>query len=67
MKESDCLSNPAILEHSEETEVDTEGCLSVPHKYGDVERYKKIKVRYFNGKRDCDGRVRRNECENYSA
>lgn len=42
--------NPTILEHSEETEIDTEGCLSVPEKCGDVARYKKIKVRYFNGK-----------------
>lgn len=42
--------NPTILEHSEETEIDTEGCLSVPEMCGEVERYKKIKVRYFNGK-----------------
>lgn len=42
--------NPTILEHSEETEIDTEGCLSVPEKCGEVERYKAIKVRYFNGK-----------------
>lgn len=42
--------NPVILEHSEETEVDTEGCLSVPGKCGDVKRYKKIKIKYFDGK-----------------
>lgn len=42
--------NPVILEHSDETEIDTEGCLSVPGKCGDVERYKTIKVRYFNGR-----------------
>lgn len=42
--------NPVILEHSEEKEVDTEGCLSVPGKCGDVERYKTIKVKYFNGR-----------------
>lgn len=42
--------NPTILEHSEETEIDTEGCLSVPEMCGEVERYKEIKVRYFNGK-----------------
>ncbi len=41
--------NPVILEHSEETEVDTEGCLSVPEKCGEVERYKTIKIKYFNG------------------
>jgi len=42
--------NPAILEHSEETEIGTEGCLSIPEKCGDVERYKKIKIKYFDGK-----------------
>lgn len=42
--------NPTILEHSEETETDTEGCLSVPGMSGEVERYKKIKIRYFNGR-----------------
>lgn len=42
--------NPTIIEYSEETEIDIEGCLSVPKMQGDVERYKRIKVRYFNGK-----------------
>lgn len=42
--------NPTILDHSEETETDVEGCLSVPEMCGDVERYKTIKIRYFNGK-----------------
>jgi peptide deformylase len=42
--------NPVILSHSEETEIDTEGCLSVPEKHGEVERYTTIKVKYFNGK-----------------
>lgn len=42
--------NPAILEHSDETETDVEGCLSVPGMCGNVERYKMIKVRYFNGR-----------------
>lgn len=41
--------NPTILEHSEETEIDTEGCLSVPEMCGEVERYKRVKVKYFNG------------------
>lgn len=42
--------NPTIINHSEKTEIDTEGCLSVPNKHGEVERYTSIKVKYFNGK-----------------
>lgn len=42
--------NPTIINHSEETETDTEGCLSVPDKHGEIERYSSIKVKYFNGK-----------------
>ena len=42
--------NPTIVSHSEELEVNTEGCLSVPNKHGDVERYLSVKVKYFNGK-----------------
>ena len=39
------LINPEILEKSDETNVDTEGCLSIPGYYGKVERASKIKVR----------------------
>jgi len=38
------LINPKIVSTSKETEIDYEGCLSVPDVYGKVERYKKIKV-----------------------
>lgn len=38
------LINPKITSYSTETELDWEGCLSVPDKYGLVERFKKIKV-----------------------
>jgi len=38
------LINPKITSSSSETETDWEGCLSVPDKYGLVERFKKIKV-----------------------
>lgn len=38
------LINPKIGSASKETEIDYEGCLSVPNTYGKVERYKKIKV-----------------------
>lgn len=42
--------HPVILSHSEDTEIATEGCLSVPGMCGDVERYKTVKIRYFNGR-----------------
>lgn len=38
------LINPKIVSKSKETDTDWEGCLSVPDKYGKVERYNKIKV-----------------------
>lgn len=38
------LINPKITQKSSETELDWEGCLSVPDRYGLVERYKKIKI-----------------------
>lgn len=42
--------NPSMVSHSEETDIDNEGCLSVPDKHGKVERYSSVKVKYFNGK-----------------
>lgn len=42
------MINPVITEHSEETCVDAEGCLSVPGEFGDVSRYKKIKLEYLD-------------------
>lgn len=46
------MVNPEILER-EGTEVDSEGCLSVPEVFGDVERAAKVTVEYTNryGKR----------------
>lgn len=41
------LINPELLE-GEGKETGSEGCLSVPGYYGDVERYTKIKVRALN-------------------
>lgn len=38
------LINPKIVSTSKETDIEFEGCLSVPDKYGRVERFKKIKV-----------------------
>lgn len=42
------LINPEIITTSEEMEIGTEGCLSIPGYYGSVERYKKIKVKALN-------------------
>lgn len=40
------LINPVIVEKSAKTSVWWEGCLSIPNKYGLVERFKKIKLTY---------------------
>lgn len=37
--------NPKIVSHSQETNIDWEGCLSIPDTYGKVQRYNQIKVR----------------------
>lgn len=41
------LVNPEIV-RMEGTETDSEGCLSVPEFYGDVERAAKVSVKYLN-------------------
>ena len=40
------MFNPEILGASEILETDSEGCLSVPGKRGNVARPKRIRVRY---------------------
>ena len=42
------LANPEVLWSSEETRVEFESCLSVPHQQGAVERSVKVKIRYLN-------------------
>ncbi len=42
------IINPEIIKRSKEELLDTEGCMSVPKKYGQVKRAKKIKVRGLN-------------------
>lgn len=54
------LINPEIIEHSKETVIGEEGCLSVPDQRYKVERYAKVKVKYLDkeGKEniiDADG------------
>lgn len=40
------MVNPEILSHSEETEVEEEGCLSLPGDHGKVERWREVTVRF---------------------
>lgn len=54
------LINPEIISSSEEISVYSEGCLSIPEYYADVERPARVKVRYMdlNGETqeiDADG------------
>ena len=53
-KEEDCmpLINPEIIEH-EGSQVDEEGCLSVPELFANVTRAQKVTVRY----QDLEGKV----------
>ena len=39
------LINPKVVSTSKETITEWEGCLSIPDTYGQVERYKKIKIK----------------------
>ena len=51
-KECLALINPEIITHSWSKELMPEGCLSVPGRYGEVKRYKwvKIKAQTIDGK-----------------
>lgn len=42
------MINPVVLEHSTDTECDTELCLSVPWEKWEVNRFKKIKVNFID-------------------
>ena len=42
--------NPEVLQHTEETVIDTEGCLSFPNVYVKVKRPKEILVKYYDEK-----------------
>lgn len=57
------LINPEIVKHSQDELEDTEGCMSVPKKYGLVKRYKKIKVRGT----DLEGRKLEIKAEGFKA
>ena len=54
------MVNPEIVAHSENRILHSEGCLSIPREYADVERFETVTVRYLdeNGKeqtRTTDG------------
>src|SRR3954470_10095969 len=51
--------NPEILEHSDREVPYTEGCLSVPDQYAEVDRPDRIRARWL----DLDGKVREEEIE----
>ncbi|MEK7086050.1 MAG: peptide deformylase, partial [Patescibacteria group bacterium] len=47
------MVNPRMVAHSAEVEIGEEGCLSVPGKYGNEERFTNVTVEFFdlNGER----------------
>jgi peptide deformylase len=57
VKDPRVFINPEILEHSEQEVPYTEGCLSVPDQYAEVDRPDRIRARWL----DIDGKVREEE------
>jgi len=57
------MINPEIIETSDEKSTYSEGCLSVPGIYADVQRPKKITVRYL----DEDFKEKTEELDNFAA
>lgn len=51
--------NPVWEPIGEEKNIDTEGCLSVPDLYGEVERYSRVRVKY----QDRHGKKKQKEAE----
>ncbi|MEO8454921.1 MAG: peptide deformylase [Sphingomicrobium sp.] len=51
--------NPEILDHSDQEVPYTEGCLSVPDQYAEVDRPDRIRARWL----DLDGRLREEDIE----
>ncbi len=44
------IIDPEILEYSEKTDVESEGCLSLPGHWGPVERSKRVKLKFTDAK-----------------
>lgn len=59
VKEPRVFINPEILETSDELQVYSEGCLSIPDQYADVERPAVVRARW----QDRDGSVREEQLE----
>jgi peptide deformylase len=57
------MINPEIISHSDETEFGEEGCLSLPGKWGQVERYREILVQF----KDWKGEKRVLKLEGFNA
>jgi peptide deformylase len=57
------LINPVILTRSDETEIEEEGCLSIPDIFGDVKRPARVTVEAL----DLDGKAYRVEAGGYKA
>jgi len=57
------MINPEIIEHSDDTCTDTEGCLSVPGESGDVTRWSWVKVTFL----DPEGKKYAMRLENLAA
>ncbi len=55
--------NPEFLWKSEETEIKEEGCLSLPEIYGDVERPRAVRLKWY----DLDGQPHEADFEGFQA
>ena len=61
--EFEVLINPVVRNIGNKTDIDIEGCLSIPNIEKDVERYKKVKVKYI----DKDGNTVNRRFSNLNA
>jgi peptide deformylase len=59
VKDPRVFINPEIVEHSDEEVPYTEGCLSVPDQYAEVDRPDRIRARWL----DLDGKVREEQID----
>ena len=59
VKDPRVFINPEILQHSDQEVPYTEGCLSVPDQYAEVERPDRIRARWL----DLDGKVHEEEID----
>jgi peptide deformylase len=59
VKDPHVFINPEILEHSDQDVPYTEGCLSVPDQFAEVDRPDRIKARWL----DLDGKIHEEEIE----